>query len=132
MEPIAEAALNEQAPVVKEQMMVHIEGVGQFSTNELRKWVTDTQASQEIKSQEALNKEIEYQVLGLPLRSGSILSQPVKKIDGTDGAELRKVEKITDDGHVEFDKPVRTAQVGRHRRGRSGHRTAGKKTSEFW
>ncbi len=96
----------------KEEMTIHVEGIGEFGPEEFVNWVRNTQAAQKVTDKATLDKEIEFDILGHPLRVGSVLEQPTVNVDGARGTILRKVEKINDDGTVELDLYIPVASAG--------------------
>ncbi len=96
----------------KEEMTVYVKGIGEFGPEEFVKWARNTQAAQRVSDKATLDKELEFDILGHPLKVGSILEQPTINVDGARGTTLRKIEKINNDGTIELDLYIPVASAG--------------------
>lgn len=93
---------NEETP------LVIVTGAGTFNFSRFVKWVNDTEASQVINSASALEKELEWDLMELPIKEGMELEYRMKKSAKNDdfSRHIIKIQKLHSDGSIELENEV--------------------------
>jgi|GEM_PF-2124211 len=97
--------------------LVVVTGAGRETLSRFKKWVMDTRAHQIIDTKEELDREIEFDVMRLPLKEGMELQQRIPADKDDRGkilyeTHLPKIAKFHANGTIELDREVDVYRAG--------------------